>query len=137
MSAMQETADAKPADPPQRERAPRWFLWMGLVGAAWFIWLMVESGLDMNTRAKVGELVKLAQSPSPATALGAARGKHPLLADFAVDPNGAVRLKLKGEPEIEGRLIALLPQAIDDKVVGWRCESNAPRQFLPRTCTTK
>jgi hypothetical protein len=135
VSATQETADAKPAEA-QRERAPQWFLWMGLVGAVWFIWLMVESGLDLNTRAKVGELVKLAQSPTAAAALAAARGKHPLLADFAVDPNGAVRLRLKGEPQIEGKLIAVLPQAIDGKVIGWRCESDAPRQFLPRICNT-
>jgi hypothetical protein len=134
---MQETADAKPPEAPARESAPRWFLWMGLAGAAWFLWLMVQSGLDMNTRAKVGELVKLAQMPSPAAGLTAARGKHPLLADFAVDPNGAVRLRLKGEPAIEGKLIALLPQAIDNKVIGWRCESDVPRQFLPRICITK
>jgi hypothetical protein len=134
---MQDTAAAKQAEAPQRERAPRWFLWMGLAGAAWFIWLMVESGFDLNTRAKVGELVKLAQAPAPAAGLAAARGKHPLLADFSVDPNGAVRLRLKGEPDIEGKLIALLPQVIDNKVVGWRCESDAPRQFLPRFCNTK
>jgi len=118
-----------------RERAPRWFLAFGVLGAAWFIWLMVESGIDLNTRAKVGDLVKLAQSAAPAAALAGARGKHPLLADFAVDPNGAVRLRLKGEPQLEGRLIALIPQTVDGKVVGWRCQSDAPRQFLPRYCT--
>lgn len=132
MSAMNDSA---PEAVPARERAPRWFLAAGAIGAAWFIWLMVESGFDLNTRGKVGDLVKLAQSAAPAAALAGARGSHPLLADFAVDPNGAVRLTLKGEPELDGRLIALIPQAVDGKVVGWRCHSNAPRRFVPRYCT--
>jgi len=123
---MTETA---PETPPARERAPRWFLWLGVLGAIWFIWLMFQSGFDLRIRSKVGELVQTAQTqPQQAS-------KHAYAANVAIDPNGAVRLTLRGEPEIEGRIIALIPQTVDNKVVGWRCQSDAPRRFLPRYCT--
>jgi len=123
------TATESPGDAPAaRERAPRWMLALGAAGAAWFLWLMVESGLDLRVRTKVGELVALAQKDAQAA------GRHPYAAQVAVDPGGAVRIRLKGEPELDGRSLALIPQAIDGKVVGWRCASDAPRQFLPRHC---
>ncbi|MSQ54465.1 MAG: hypothetical protein EXR31_03765 [Betaproteobacteria bacterium] len=130
---MSDALDAK-QPPAPKERAPQVMLAAGLVGAAWFIWLMVESGLDLNVRAKVGELVKLAEGPAAPTALALARSAHPLLAEFAIDPEGAVRLTLKGSPELEGRTLALVPQKVEGKVVGWRCQSDAPKKFLPRTC---
>ena len=122
------------ASPTGGRRAGRILLALGLVGAGWFLWLMVQSGLDLRLRARVLELVKLAESPQAAEHLARARGTHPHLADFAIDPNGAVRLRLTGAPAIEGRAVALIPQAVDGKVVGWRCASDAPRQFLPRSC---
>lgn len=126
MNAMTEAA---PETPPARERAPRWFLWLGVIGAAWFVWLMFESGFDLRIRSKVGDLVKTAQTrPQEAS-------QHAYAAKLAIDPNGAVRLTLKGEPQLEGRIIALIPQTVDNKVVGWRCQSDAPRRFLPRYCT--
>lgn len=130
---MSETVDAK-QPPAPKERAPQLMLAAGLLGAVWFIWLMVESGLDLNLRAKVGELVKLAEGPAAPTALALVRGVHPLLAEFAIDPNGAVRLQLKGSPELDGRTLALIPQMVEGKVVGWRCQSDAPKKFLPRNC---
>ncbi|MGE0873698.1 MAG: pilin [Burkholderiales bacterium] len=126
---MSAPVEAGAAPAPARERAPRWFLWLGVIGAIWFIWMMFESGFDLRIRSQVGELVQLAQSRPQDAA------RHAYAAKVAVDPNGAVRLTLKGEPELEGRLIALIPQSVDGKVIGWRCESDAPRRFLPRFCT--
>lgn len=132
MSAMAETAPAADPQPtPARERRPRGFLVLGLLGAAWFIWLMVESGLDLRVRSKVGALVELAQAQPQSAA------QHAYVAQATVDPNGAVRMTLKGEPELDGRHLVLLPQRVEDKVVGWRCESDAPRRFLPRNCNLR
>lgn len=136
MSANPGTTGDTPR-PPEDRRVLRGMLALGAIGAAWFVWLMVESGLDLNLRAKVLELVKLAESPQAAAALDKVRGTHPNLADFSIDPNGAVRLRLKGAPDIEGRTVALIPQAIDGKVIGWRCASDAPKQFLPRHCDSQ
>ena len=133
MSANPQATGEAPR-PPEDRKVLRGMLALGAISAAWFVWLMVESGLDLNLRAKVLELVKLAESPQAAAALAKVRGTHPNLADFSIDPNGAVRLRLKGTPELEGRTIALIPQAVDGKVVGWRCASDAPKQFLPRQC---
>ncbi len=130
---MPGTLDAN-QPPARKERAPQVMLAAGLLGAAWFIWLMVESGLDLNVRAKVGELVKMAEGPAAPTTLALARTAHPLLAGFAIDPNGAVRMTLKGSPELDGRILVLMPQMVEGKVVGWRCQSDAPRKFLPRNC---
>lgn len=134
MSAPGESPGQAPARPASPRRAGRILLALGVAGAAWFLWLMVQSGLDLRLRARVLELVKLAESPQAAESLARARGTHPHLADFTIDPNGAVRLRLKGAPAIEGRSVALIPQAVEGKVVGWRCASDAPRQFLPRSC---
>ena len=136
MSSSPEATGA-PQRPPEDRKVLRGMLALGAIGAAWFVWLMVESGLDLNLRAKVLELVKLAESPQAAAALAKVRGTHPNLADFSIDPNGAVRLRLKGAPDIEGRTVALIPQAVDGKVVGWRCASDAPKQFLPRNCDSQ
>ena len=133
MSAMGGATQA-PERPVQDRKVLRAMLALGAAGAAWFVWLMVQSGLDLNLRARVGELVKIAESPSPEAKLADAKASHPLLAEFAIDPNGAVRLKLKGSPRLEGKALALIPQVVDGKVVGWRCASDAPRQFLPRNC---
>lgn len=133
MSAMDETTQA-PERPAQDRKVLRAMLVLGAVGAAWFVWLMVQSGFDLNLRAKVGALVKIAETPSPAAKLAEAKASHPLLAEFAIDPNGAVRMTLKGSPELDGKALALIPQVVDGKVVGWRCASDAPRRFLPRNC---
>jgi hypothetical protein len=98
------------------------------IGALYFIWLMVQSGFDLRVRAHVTELVKLAETQPKAVPT------HPYVAQSTVDPNGAVRLRLKGEPALEGKSLALVPERVDGKVVGWRCTSDAPRQFLPRHC---
>jgi len=130
---MSETSP-EPQRPTGDRNVLRAMLGLGAVGAAWFVWLMVQSGLDLNTRAKVGELVKIAETPSPAAKLAEAKASHPMLAAFAIDPNGAVRMTLKGSPQLEGKALAMIPQVVDGKVVGWRCVSDAPRQFLPRNC---
>lgn len=117
-----------------KERAPALMLAAAVAGAAWFIWLMFESGVDLNLRAKLGELVKLAEGPGASAALGRAHGTHPLLAQFAFEANGTVRIALQGAPELEGRTLALTPQSVDGKVIGWRCQSDAPKKFLPRNC---
>lgn len=134
MSADPVSAPAGPVAPGGERKVLAWVLGLGIAGAAWFLWLMVESGQDLNLRSKVLALIKLAESPQGAAELAKARGANPHLADFSIDPGGAVRLRLKGAPDLEGRTVALIPQSVDGKVVGWRCASDAPRKFLPRQC---
>jgi len=89
---------------------------------------VVDAPSAARIRAHVAELVKLAENrPQEA-------GRHPYVAQAVVDPNGAVRLKLRGEPELDGHMLALVPETVDGTVVGWRCMSDAPRRFLPRHC---